>query len=104
LPIKQPVDKKLPEHAGEVIYTMQQHEPSDTPQVVVPVPRRNGSFLSTMKAVFWSFFGVRKGRHSAQDEASLNPVHVVFAALLAAFIFIVVLIVIVKIVLAKIVI
>ena len=82
---------------------MQEQDAPETPHVVTPDGRRNGTFLSTMKAVFWSFFGVRKGQHSTQDEASLNPVYVVLSALLAAFIFIAVLITIVKIVLAKIV-
>ena len=65
------------------------------------VQRRKGTFLASMKAVFWSFFGVRKNSHSTEDEARLNPLHVVFAALLAGFIFIAVLIIVVKIVLAK---
>jgi hypothetical protein len=67
---------------------------------VRPVQRKV-SFLQTMKAIFWSFFGVRKGAHSHQDEANLNPVHVVIAGLLGALLLIVVLLVIVKIVLAR---
>lgn len=63
--------------------------------------RKKASFLATMKAVFWSFFGVRKGEHSMQDEASLNPVHIVLAGLLGAGLFIVALLVIVRLVLAK---
>ena len=63
--------------------------------------RRNASFLRTMKAIFWSFFGVRKGEHSIQDGETLNPVHVVVAGVLGAAILIVVLLGIVKLVLAK---
>jgi uncharacterized membrane protein len=63
--------------------------------------RRHGTFLATMKAIFWSFFGVRKGKHSTQDEAQLNPLHVVLGGLLGALILIVTLLVIVKIVLAN---
>ena len=62
------------------------------------------SFLATMKTIFWAFFGVRKGKHFAQDAASLNPVHVVIAGLLGALIFIAVLVIVVKLVLAKVVI
>lgn len=62
--------------------------------------QRKASFLQTMRAIFWSFFGVRKGTHSHQDEANLNPVHVVIAGVLGALLLIVVLLVIVKIVLA----
>ena len=50
--------------------------------------QRKASFLATMKAVFWSFFGVRKRRDYEQDAASLNPVHVIIAGLVGAAIFI----------------
>lgn len=53
-----------------------------------PVHRRRGSFLATMKAVFWSFFGVRKRRDYEEDAASLNPVHVIVAGLVGVAIFI----------------
>ncbi len=33
--------------------------------------------LETFKAVFWSFFGVRKRAHYESDARKLNPVHVV---------------------------
>ena len=49
-----------------------------------------------MKAVFWSFFGVRKRSDYERDAAQLNPVHVIVAALIGALIFVVVLILIVK--------
>ena len=52
------------------------------------VHKRKGGFLATMKAVFWSFFGVRKRRDYEQDAANLNPVHVIFAGLIGAAIFI----------------
>jgi hypothetical protein len=50
--------------------------------------QRKGSFLATMKAVFWSFFGVRKRSDYEQDAANLNPVHVIIAGLIGAAIFI----------------
>lgn len=49
---------------------------------------RKASFLATMKAVFWSFFGVRKRRDYEQDAANLNPIHVIIAGLIGAAIFI----------------
>ena len=63
--------------------------------------KRKASFGSTMKAVFWSFFGVRKKSDYESDAAQLNPVHVIIAGLIGAVIFIITLIVIVKMVLAK---
>ncbi|MFP3890157.1 DUF2970 domain-containing protein [uncultured Ralstonia sp.] len=58
--------------------------------------KRRASFAQTMKAVFWSFFGVRKGRDHDQDMAQLNPVHVIIAGVLGAVLFIVVLLLIVR--------
>ena len=49
---------------------------------------RKGSFLQTMKAVAWSFFGVRKSADYESDLSRLNPVHVVIAGLLGAALFI----------------
>lgn len=46
--------------------------------------RRKGSFVQTMKAVAWSFFGVRKASGLEKDVQELNPVHVVIAGVLAA--------------------
>ena len=50
--------------------------------------RRKGGFLATMKAVLWSFFGVRKGEDYERDAANLNPLHVIVAALIALALFI----------------
>jgi hypothetical protein len=54
--------------------------------------RRKGSFLQTMRAVGWSFFGVRKSSEHEKDLNQLNPVHVVIAGVIAAVLFIAVLI------------
>ena len=51
--------------------------------------RRKGSFLQTMKAVAWSFFGVRKSSDYEKDVSQLNPVHVVIAGVLGAVLFII---------------
>ena len=50
--------------------------------------RRKGSFVQTMKAVAWSFFGVRKGADYERDLNQLNPLHLVIAGVVAAAIFI----------------
>ncbi len=62
--------------------------------------RRKASFGATVKAVLWSFFGVRKKSDYEEDTAQLNPVHVVIAGVIAAVIFILVLLTIVKTVVA----
>lgn len=51
--------------------------------------QRDGSFLQTMKAVAWSFFGVRKSSDYAQDVAKINPIHVIVAGVIAAIVFVV---------------
>ena len=49
---------------------------------------RKGSLLMTMRAVAWSFFGVRRSADYAQDVAKLNPVHLVIAGIIGAAIFV----------------
>jgi hypothetical protein len=62
---------------------------------------RKASFGATMKAVFWSFFGIRKRSDYEHDSANLNPVHLIIAGLLGAALFIGVLVVLVRIAVAK---
>jgi hypothetical protein len=49
-----------------------------------------------MRAVLWSFFGVRKRAGYEQDAAQLNPVHVIIAGIIAAAVFVVVLLLVVR--------
>jgi hypothetical protein len=64
-------------------------------------PQCKASFGATLKAVFWSFFGVRKRSDYEKDAQQLNPVHVIIAGLIGALIFVVTLILIVKSVVGK---
>ena len=57
---------------------------------------RKGSFLQTMKAVAWSFFGVRRSAEHERDGKHLNPVHVIIAGLIGAALFVVALVVLVN--------
>lgn len=57
---------------------------------------RKGSFLGTMRAVFWSFFGVRRGKDYASDVEKLNPVHVVVAGLIGGVVFVLLLVLLVQ--------
>ena len=50
--------------------------------------QRKASFLQTMRAVAWSFFGVRKSADYERDVQQLNPVHVIIAGVIGAVIFI----------------
>ena len=53
--------------------------------------QRKGSLLQTLRAVGWSFFGVRRSADYAQDVQKLNPVHVVIAGIVGAIVFVAVL-------------
>ena len=47
-------------------------------------PRKpHSSFLYSLKAVIWSFTGLRRKSDFDTDSARLNPVHIVIAGLLA---------------------
>ena len=59
---------------------------------------RKGSFVQTMKAVAWSFFGVRKSADYERDLNQLNPVHVIIAGVAGAALFVVALVVLVKVI------
>ena len=61
-----------------------------------PAIRRKASFGHTARAVFWSFFGVRKRAHYEADAAQLNPIHVVIMGVIGAALFIVILVSIIK--------
>ena len=50
--------------------------------------QRKLSLLQTIKAVAWSFFGVRRGSDYQNDVSKLNPVHVIIAGLIGAALFI----------------
>ncbi|TVO55977.1 DUF2970 domain-containing protein [Denitromonas halophila] len=46
------------------------------------------SFWATLRAVLWSFVGIRKRRHYNDDATSLNPKAVIVAGLLAGLVFV----------------
>jgi hypothetical protein len=59
---------------------------------------RRATALGAFKAVFWSFFGVRRGADYAADVEKLKPHHVIAAGLVAAAVFVLILFAIVKLV------
>jgi len=62
---------------------------------------RQATFGATMKAVFWSFFGVRKRKDYEHDAANLNPVYVIVGGLVGVLVFIGILMLVVRLVVAK---
>jgi hypothetical protein len=53
-----------------------------------PDTQRKGRFGQTVRAVAWSFFGVRRSVDYAEDVEKLNPVHVVVAGVAGAALFV----------------
>lgn len=54
----------------------------------LPVFRRKGSIFRTMKAVMWSFVGLRARGDYEKDVEQLNPVHIVIAGLVGVVVFV----------------
>jgi hypothetical protein len=69
---------------GSPTTTMPESAPNPAPG---PLPTRNPpSFLRIVLAVFWSFFGVRKGRDLLADASNIKPQHLIVAGLIGALI------------------
>ena len=58
--------------------------------------QRRVAFWQTARAVFWSFFGVRRSADYARDVEKLNPLHVVIAGIVGALLFIALLVLLVR--------
>jgi hypothetical protein len=54
------------------------------------------SFFQTIRAVAWSFFGVRRGKDYEKDVAQLNPVHLIIAGVACALLFVLLLVLLVQ--------
>ena len=65
------------------------------------VTERKASFGATMKAVLWSFLGIRKRSDYEKDSASLNPIYVIIAGLIGVMLFIGLLIMLVRVAVAQ---
>jgi hypothetical protein len=59
-------------------------------------PVRDATLLQTARAVLWSFFGVRRRAAYEQDALRLKPLHVIFAGLIGALLFVLILIAVVR--------
>lgn len=65
-----------------------------------PQARPAGGLLAITRAVFWSFFGVRRGSDLQSDAASITPLQVVVGGIAGTIFFVALLLGIVKLVLA----
>lgn len=64
-----------------------------------PPPKRQATLGEVIKAVAWSFFGVRKRQHMLSDAVTIRPYQVVIVGILMGAAFVVTLLIIVRIVL-----
>ncbi|MCJ0762118.1 DUF2970 domain-containing protein [Variovorax terrae] len=55
-----------------------------------------GSVLRTVKAVAWSFFGVRRDSEYQEDVARLNPFHIIAVGLVGVALFVLTLVLLVN--------
>ena len=63
--------------------------PSDSEPPAAQTEPKPASLRQVAGAVFWSFFGVRKGEHMRRDEVTIKPLQVIVVgvALAAVFVF-----------------
>jgi len=63
--------------------------PSDPEPPASKTEPKSASLRQVAGAVFWSFFGVRKGEHMERDEVTIKPLQVIVVgvALAAVFVF-----------------
>jgi hypothetical protein len=58
--------------------------------------RRRAGPLQVAKAVFWSFFGIRRSKDHDADAATISPVQVIVAGVIGAALFVLCLVLVVQ--------
>mgnify|MGYP003620460637 FL=1 len=53
-------------------------------ETIVDTPKQKSSLLRTVKAVAWSFIGLRKSSEFEEDVKQLNPLHIVAVGIAGA--------------------
>ena len=53
-------------------------------ETMVDTPKQKSSLLRTVKAVAWSFIGLRKSSEFEEDVKQLNPLHIVAVGIAGA--------------------
>ena len=61
-----------------------------------PSPDQPASLGQTMRAVAWSFFGIRRSADLEHDVRRLRPVHVVLGGLIGAIVFVILLVLLIR--------
>jgi len=63
-------------------------------------PKVQASLLDVVGAVFWSFFGVRKGNAMRRDAVAIRPHQVIIVGIVLAAIFVATLLVLVRVIIS----
>jgi hypothetical protein len=66
--------------------------PPPDEDTATPAHARRGSFAQTVRAVAWSFLGIRRSSGLEEDVKRLNPIHVIVAGVLGALLFVLLLV------------
>ncbi len=74
--------------------------PPPPPRSDQPEASRNATLLEVLGAVFWSFFGVRKGKAMQRDAVTIRPHQVVIVGVLAGAAFVLTLLLVVRLILS----
>ncbi len=75
--------------------------PERPPQSDPPRNPREATLGQVVVAVFWSFFGVRKGKSMERDAVTIKPLQVIVGGVVLAAIFVMTLLWIVRLILAN---
>ena len=62
-------------------------------------PKAHASILEVVSAVFWSFFGVRKGKAMRRDAVAIRPHQVIIVGIVLAAGFVATLLIVVRVIL-----
>ncbi|HVN34308.1 MAG TPA: DUF2970 domain-containing protein [Casimicrobiaceae bacterium] len=73
--------------------------PSDPEPPAPEIESRPASLRQVVGAVFWSFFGVRKGAHMQRDEVTIKPLQLIVVGVGLAAVFVLALLALVQVVL-----
>ena len=72
---------------------------SPPPSADPPPERRNATLREVVSAVFWSFFGVRKGKAMRRDAVAIRPHQVIIVGVVLAALLVVLLLTLVRVIL-----
>lgn len=95
------IEAPIPAHAPVFMPDVNPPPPSDRPDSETPAaPKPDASLLQVIGAVFWSFFGVRKGNAMRRDMVTMKPHQVIIVGILIGVLFVATLLFIVRLIIA----